>query len=64
MFLVIFGCSTLLNTDKDINLYLKDIAILCHIDKRITYHTARHYDLPLCLDMNSLQNFVSWQVTI
>ena len=21
---------------------LKDIAILCHIDKRITYHTARH----------------------
>ena len=27
---------------KDINLYLKDIAILCHIDKRITYHTARH----------------------
>ena len=29
-------------SDKDINLYLKDIAILCHIDKRITYHTARH----------------------
>ena len=27
---------------KDINLYLKDIAILCQIDKRITYHTARH----------------------
>lgn len=25
-------------SDKDINLYLKDIAILCHIDKRITYH--------------------------
>lgn len=29
-------------SDKDINLYLKDIAILCHIDKRITYHTTRH----------------------
>jgi integrase len=27
---------------KDINLFLKDIAILCQIDKRITYHTARH----------------------
>ena len=27
---------------KEINLYLKDIAILCHIDKKITYHTARH----------------------
>lgn len=27
---------------KDINLFLKDIAILCNIDKRITYHTARH----------------------
>lgn len=29
-------------SDKEVNLYLKDIAILCHIDKRITYHTARH----------------------
>ena len=27
---------------KDINLFLKDIAILCNIDKRVTYHTARH----------------------
>ena len=26
---------------KDINLFLKDIAILCNIDKRITFHTAR-----------------------
>ncbi|MCD7933596.1 MAG: site-specific integrase [Tannerellaceae bacterium] len=26
----------------DINKYLKDIAILCNINKRITYHTARH----------------------
>ena len=24
------------------NLYLKDIAILCNIDKRVTNHTARH----------------------
>ena len=27
---------------KEINLFLKDIAILCNIDKRVTYHTARH----------------------
>ncbi len=26
----------------DINKYLKDIAILCNIKKRITYHTSRH----------------------
>ena len=26
----------------DINKYLKDIAILCNIDKRITFHTSRH----------------------
>lgn len=26
----------------DINKYLKDIAILCKINKRITFHTARH----------------------
>jgi integrase len=27
---------------SDINVYLKDIAILCNIDKRITFHTSRH----------------------
>lgn len=27
---------------SDINKYLKDIAVLCHIDKRITFHTSRH----------------------
>ena len=26
----------------DVNKYLKDIAILCGIDKRITFHTSRH----------------------
>lgn len=26
----------------DVNKYLKDIAILCNINKRITFHTARH----------------------
>ena len=46
-------------SDKDINLYLKDIAILCHIDKRITYHTARHNELSLPLKMNRLQKTIS-----
>lgn len=41
-------------SDKDINLYLKDIAILCHIDKRITYHVARHCELHISLITNSL----------
>jgi len=27
---------------SDVNVYLKDIAILCKIDKRITFHTSRH----------------------
>ena len=27
---------------EDVNKYLKDIAILCGIDKRITFHTSRH----------------------
>lgn len=27
---------------SDINKYLKDIAILCHINKNITFHTSRH----------------------
>lgn len=26
----------------DVNKYLKDIAILCNINKRITFHTSRH----------------------
>ena len=26
----------------DINEYLKDIALLCNINKRITFHTSRH----------------------
>ena len=51
-------------SNQKANSYLKEIADLCGIKKNITFHVARHYDLPLCLDMNSLQNFVSWQVTI
>ena len=38
------GCEKLLpiQDPADINKYLKDIAILCDIKKRITFHTSRH----------------------
>lgn len=42
-------------SDKDINLYLKDIAILCHIDKRITYHCFSHIKSYYSLGTRELQ---------
>ena len=38
----------------DINKYLKDIAILCDIKKRITFHTSRHHHLSYTLKISSL----------
>lgn len=43
-------------SDKEVNLYLKDIAILCQIKKRITYHSARHSICCFSLKTNDLQN--------
>ena len=40
----------------DINKYLKDIAILCKINKRITFHTRRHNRFSYSLKTNRLQN--------
>lgn len=40
----------------DINKYLKDIAILCDIKKRITFHQASHSVFSFFLKINSLQN--------
>ena len=40
----------------DINKYLKDIAILCGINKRICFHLARHNSLSYSLKTNRLQN--------
>ena len=51
-------------SDKDINLYLKDIAILCQINKRITYHTASHSISSFSLKTSNLQNLNLRQVTI
>ena len=48
----------------DINKYLKDIAILCNINKRITFHSKRHSISSFSLITNDLQNFNFRQVTI
>lgn len=42
-----------------INQLIKPWAKAAGISKRFTFHTARHFDLPLCLKMNNLQKFVS-----
>ena len=39
----------------DINKYLKDIAILCNIDKRITYHCLRHRKCLNAINFRTLQ---------
>ena len=41
----------------DVNKYLKDIAILCKINKRITFHTRRHCISYSSLKTNDLQNY-------
>lgn len=40
---------------SDINKYLKDIAILCHIDKYITFHTSPHQNL-LLIEYQRIKN--------
>lgn len=46
-------------SNQKMNAFLKEIATLAKISKPLTTHIARHFDLPLCLKMNSLQKFVS-----
>ena len=48
----------------DVNKYLKDIAILCNINKRITFHLASHSISYFLLIINDLQNLDLQQVTI
>lgn len=38
---------------------LKEIATICNINKNLTFHVARHYELSLSLNLNSLQRFIS-----
>ena len=46
-------------SNQRMNAYLKEIADVCGIAKRLTTHVARHYELSLSLKLNSLQRFVS-----
>ena len=43
----------------DINKYLKDIAILCEIKKRITFHTRRHLGFLFLLKIKHLKQILS-----
>lgn len=45
--------------NQKMNSYLKEIADLCMIKKNLTTHCLRHFDLPLYLKMNCLQEFAS-----
>ncbi len=60
------GGETLLpiQASTDVNKYLKDIAILCGINKRITFHCARHSISYFSLKTNDIQNLNLRQVTI
>lgn len=46
-------------SNQKMNDYLKEIAIVCGIDKNVTFHTIRHYELSFSLKLNILQRFVS-----
>lgn len=46
-------------SNQRMNAYLKEIADLCGIAKRLTTHMRRHNALSLYLKMNSLQKFIS-----
>lgn len=48
----------------DVNKYLKDIAILCNIKKRITFHCLRHIIHSYLLKIKNLQDLFFRQVTI
>lgn len=46
-------------SNQKMNEYLKEIAVLCRINKRLTVHVARHYDLSFPLKINRLQKITS-----
>lgn len=46
-------------SNQKLNAYLKEIADVCGVKKNLTFHLARHYELSLSLNLNSLQRFVS-----
>ena len=46
-------------SNQKMNDYLKEIAVLCGIDKNVTFHLARHCALSLSLNLNGLQRLDS-----
>jgi hypothetical protein len=46
-------------SNQRMNAYLKEIAVICNIDKTLTTHIARRCELSLLLITNNLQRFVS-----
>ena len=47
-----------LMSNQKVNDYLKEIAAICGIEQRVTFHTARHYQYSFSLEMNKLQRFI------
>lgn len=45
--------------NSEINRGLKQLAAACGIDRKLTFHMARHSKLPLLLKMNSLQRLIA-----
>ena len=51
-------------SNQKMNDYLKEIATVCGINKKITYHVARHITFSYSLKTRNLQRLSAWQVTI
>lgn len=45
--------------NSELNKGLKQLAAACDIDRKLTFHMARHSKLPLLLKMNSLQRLIA-----
>ena len=43
-------------SNSSLNHYLKQIAVLCGIERKLVFHVARHKGFPFLLKFNSLQN--------
>lgn len=46
-------------SNQKMNAYLKEIAVVCGIEKNITFHLARHCTWSLSLNLNGLQRSAS-----
>lgn len=46
-------------TKESMNRHLKKMSVMCGINRPVSFHIARHYNLPLSLKMNDLQKYIS-----